>query len=96
MDRSKLTRNILIGMVLGFILGSVVHFLALAEDGMAMSLFVNGLFDAGGKIFVNSLKLLVVPLVFVSLVCGASNLSDGSSMGRIGIKPSVFICLQLP
>jgi Na+/H+-dicarboxylate symporter len=86
MDRNKLTRNILIGMVLGFILGSIVHFLALAENGIAMSFFVNGLFDVGGKVFVNSLKLLVVPLVFVSLVCGASNLSDGSSMGRIGIK----------
>jgi Na+/H+-dicarboxylate symporter len=86
MDRNKLTRNILIGMVLGFILGSAIHFISLDEDGMAMSFFVNGLFDVGGKVFVNSLKLLVVPLVFVSLVCGASNLSDGTSMGRIGIK----------
>ena len=33
-----------------------------------------------------SLKLLVVPLVFFSLACGASNLSDGSSIGRIGLK----------
>jgi len=73
-------------MTFGFVLGSVVHMIAPADDGMTMVYFINGLFDIGGKMFIASLKLLVVPLVFVSLVCGASNLSDGSSMGRIGIK----------
>jgi Na+/H+-dicarboxylate symporter len=58
----------------------------LADTNPIMVYGVNGLFDIGGKAFVASLKLLVVPLVFVSLVCGASNLSDGSSLGRIGIK----------
>ncbi|MBQ74177.1 MAG: dicarboxylate/amino acid:cation symporter [Gammaproteobacteria bacterium] len=86
MDRGKLTRNIIIGMILGFVLGSGVHMIALADDGIVMVYFIDGLFDIGGKIFIASLKLLVVPLVFVSLVCGASNLSDGSSMGRIGLK----------
>ncbi|MCH8257503.1 MAG: dicarboxylate/amino acid:cation symporter [Proteobacteria bacterium] len=86
MDRGKLTRNILIAMALGLALGSVVHMIAPADDGIAMVYFVNGLFVIGGKIFIASLKLMVVPLVFVSLVCGASNLSDGSSMGRIGLK----------
>ena len=73
-------------MALGFIIGSTIHFFDMAEEGITMAFFVNGIFDVGGKVFVNSLKLLVVPLVFVSLVCGASNLSDGSSMGRIGLK----------
>ncbi len=86
MDRGKLTRNIVIGMVLGFVLGSAAHMLVLADDGIVMVYLIDGLFDIGGKIFIASLKLLVVPLVFVSLVCGASNLSDGSSMGRIGLK----------
>ena len=53
---------------------------------MLTSFLVDGVFDFGGQIFIASLKLLVVPLVFFSLVCGASNLSDGSSMGRIGLK----------
>ena len=57
-----------------------------AEDGFITKFLVNGVFDFGGQIFIASLKLLVVPLVFFSLVCGASNLSDGSSMGRIGLK----------
>ncbi len=86
MDRSVLTRNILIGMISGILLGSVLHAIGLRDDNLLMVLLVNGLFDVGGQVFVISLKLLVVPLVFVSLVCGASNLGGGASMGRIGFK----------
>ena len=85
MNRSKLTRNILIGMVSGLFVGSFFHWISI-EDGLLTSFLVDGVFDFGGQIFIASLKLLVVPLVFFSLVCGASNLSDGSSMGRIGLK----------
>ena len=92
MEPDNLTKKILIGMMLGFVLGSTIHFFAPATGSVTMVYVVNGLLDVGGKLFIASLKLLVVPLVFVSLVCGASNLSDGSSMGRIGIKT---ICLYL-
>ena len=85
MNRTKLTRNILIGMVLGLFVGSFFHWIRV-EDGLVTNFLVDGVFDFGGQIFIASLKLLVVPLVFFSLVCGASNLSDGSSMGRIGLK----------
>jgi Na+/H+-dicarboxylate symporter len=90
MAPSNLTRNILIGMGLGIILGSIVHFLDLAEGNPVDVYLIDGLFDLGGQIFVLSLKLLVVPLVFVSLVCGASNLGAGSSMGRIGLKTIIL------
>jgi len=55
-----------------------------------MQFGINGLIDLGGQIFIVTLKLLVVPLVFVSLACGASNLSGGTSLGRIGIKTLVL------
>jgi Na+/H+-dicarboxylate symporter len=47
---------------------------------------VGGLFYIGGQVFIASLKLLVVPLVFVSLVCGAGNLAGHNNMGVIGLK----------
>jgi len=72
-------------MVAGLLVGSILHWIG-SEEGFIATYLVNGVFDVGGKIFIASLKLLVVPLVFFSLVCGASNLSDGSSMGRIGFK----------
>ncbi len=86
MDHSKLTRNIVIGMVAGILLGSVIHALSPAEDSFFWLLIVDGALDVGGKVFIISLKLLVVPLVFVSLACGASSLGSGGSMGRIGLK----------
>jgi Na+/H+-dicarboxylate symporter len=53
---------------------------------------IDGLFYVGGAIFMASLKLLVVPLVFVSLVCGIASLDDISRLGRIGGKT---LCLYL-
>ena len=47
---------------------------------------VNGMLHVGGKIFLASLKLLVVPLVFVSLTCGTASLDDIKKLGRIGGK----------
>jgi len=72
----SLTNRILIAMVAGIVTGSVLNlFTAGAEEGVGALLrlyLVEGLFDVVGQIFVASLKLLVVPLVLVSLVCGAS------------------------
>ena len=47
---------------------------------------VSGLFDSIGQIFVRSLKLLVIPLVFVSLICGVSSLGNNSRMGAVAGK----------
>ena len=44
------------------------------------------IFSLGGDIFLNLLKLLVVPLVFFSLVSGISSLSDTSTLGPISLK----------
>ncbi|MFT4719170.1 MAG: Na+/H+-dicarboxylate symporter [Candidatus Azotimanducaceae bacterium] len=86
MEHNKLTRNIIVGMVLGILLGSIIYSFGLSDEHPIMVYLVDGALDIGGKVFVISLKLLVVPLVFVSLACGASNLGDNASMGRIGAK----------
>ena len=51
-DRAALTRNILIGMVLGLVLGSGIHAMSLAADNPLLVYGVNGLIDIGGKAFV--------------------------------------------
>jgi Na+/H+-dicarboxylate symporter len=59
-----------------------------AESSWLSQVFnlILGAAHVGGTIFVNCLKMLVVPLVFVSLVCGTCSLSDPKSLGRIGGK----------
>ena len=85
-DRLALTKKIFLAMVLGLLLGSFIHYLSLDDSNFIIQFGVNGILDLGGQIFIVTLKLLVVPLVFVSLACGASNLSGGTSLGRIGFK----------
>ena len=55
-------------------------------QGFIDQYLVGGLFDVIGRIFVASLKMLVVPLVFVSLVCGAAALGSNARMGRIAMR----------
>ena len=49
-------------------------------------MLVDDLLNTGGKLFINLLRMLVVPVVFVSLVCGISSLQNIKTLGRIGIK----------
>ncbi|QIB66028.1 dicarboxylate/amino acid:cation symporter [Kineobactrum salinum] len=92
----SLTNRILIAMVAGILMGSllnlVLHSSALGETyrGLINDYLVYGLFDVVGRIFIASLKLLVVPLVLVSLICGASSLGDSARMGPIAVKTLLF------
>jgi len=86
-----LTYRILWGMGLGLVIGLLLHALVGIDSLPWLQAFiqnslVDGLFDLVGQIFVISLKLLVVPLVFVSLVCGCSALGHQSRMGVMAIK----------
>jgi Na+/H+-dicarboxylate symporter len=92
----SLTARILIAMVGGILLGSLLNLLlhsgGIAESirGLLENYLINGLFDLVGRIFIASLKLLVVPLVMVSLICGSSSLGDSARMGPIAGKTLVL------
>ncbi len=80
----SLTMKILLGMFLGLVTG--VTFNLNGIDGAFSSFFVDEFFHVVGKVFLALLKLLVVPLVFVSLVCGTAALDDVRKLGRVGGK----------
>ncbi|KOO15193.1 sodium:dicarboxylate symporter [Vibrio xuii] len=85
----SLTGRVIFGMIAGILTGFAIRSL-FADNGFVDAYIVNGLFEVGGQIFVASLKMLVVPLVFVSLVCGTSSLKDLSTLGRMGGKTLAF------
>ncbi|GAB3519635.1 MULTISPECIES: dicarboxylate/amino acid:cation symporter [Photobacterium] len=87
--KMSLTGRVILGMLLGILTGFAIRSL-FAETSFVHEYLVNGLFDVGGAIFIASLKMLVVPLVFVSLVCGTSTLNDISTLGRLGGKTLLF------
>ncbi|WP_051086858.1 dicarboxylate/amino acid:cation symporter [Psychrobacter lutiphocae] len=89
--RMSLTGKILVAMVLGITLGIIFNYTGLnADGGFVNTYLVNGLFAIIGKLFVNSLKMLVVPLVFISLICGVCGIGDIRLLGRIGGKTFVM------
>ncbi len=84
----QLSSKILIGMAAGVATGAVLNVMADAGGFYAnlSAWLVNSVFDVVGSIFVASLKLLVVPLVFVSLVCGSSAMGVNTRMGMMAVK----------
>ncbi|HSH08958.1 MAG TPA: cation:dicarboxylase symporter family transporter, partial [Oceanipulchritudo sp.] len=88
--KHRLTIQILIGMGLGVLTGLGCNLFIGAFDGTAGAVLMNygveGLFRLLGQGFLALLQVLVVPLVFVSLVCGTAALDDVRRLGRIGIR----------
>lgn len=90
----SLTKRIILAMVLGIVVGAVIHLIpGLDESHTLYRVIVSGLFDAVGQMFISSLMLLVVPLVFVSLVCGSATLGADSRMGIMALKTLGFYLL---
>ena len=89
---TNLTRNIIIGLFLGFAVGSFLFYTNVVPSsvGQFIELYI---FKMGGEIFMNLLKLLVVPLVFFSLVTGISSLGNSQSLGSLTIKTVGFYLL---
>lgn len=85
----SLTARIVLGMFAGILIGAIIQF-GFGANQFVNDYIVEGLFLVGGKVFVNSLKMLVVPLVLVSLICGTCSLSDPSKLGRLGGKSIVL------
>ncbi len=88
----NLTRNILIGLILGFVVGSFLFYTDFLPSQID-DLIEKYIFNLGGDIFMNLLKLLVVPLVFFSLVSGISSLGREQSLGKLTFKTVGFYLL---
>ncbi len=72
-----LWKKILVGMVLGVIAGTLM-----GPDAELLKPI--------GTLFINAIKMLIVPLVFCSLVVGVTSMQDTRKMGRIGLKSVVL------
>lgn len=81
---SSLTRNILLALVAGMLAGLALG--PVQDVPLVQQLVIDGALEVIGKIFIAALKMLVVPLVIVSLIGGVTSLGDLKALGRIGAK----------
>ncbi len=87
----NLTIKIFVAIGLGIVFGM---FLNMLEPSTFKDDFIlGGILKLLGTGFLNLIKMLVVPLVFTSLVCGASSMDDVKKLGRIGGKTLGFYML---
>lgn len=76
-----LWQKIVIGMILGIAVGIIF-----GDDATMLKPI--------GSLFVNTIKMLIVPLVFCSIIVGITSMQDTSKMGRIGFKAVMFYLLS--
>ena len=88
----NLTSRIILAMLLATIGGISLKFfndggyLGSFAELILVDFFTEGVLDIIGQIFIASLRLVIVPLVFFSLVCGVVSISSTSRLGSISIK----------
>ncbi|MCA0972559.1 dicarboxylate/amino acid:cation symporter [Halobacillus litoralis] len=82
----KLTGKILLGLLLGAVVGIALHTFA-PQWFTTLDTYI---FGPLGTIFLNLIKMLVVPIVFFSITLGTASLGDPKKLGRIGGKTIGF------
>lgn len=85
----SLTSKIFIGLIAGVICG-VVFNLFVPASYVRDTIIIDGICYVIGNGFIKLMKMLVVPLVFCSLVCGASAIGDTKTLGKVGGKTIAF------
>jgi len=83
MKKLALHWKIIIGMVLGIIFGFIMNSYDVQQ-------FVTDWIAPFGKIFINLLKLIAVPLILASLIKGISDLKDISKIRDMGLRTIVI------
>ena len=82
--RPSLTTWILISLVTGIVVGLLIS--AVSPEGSPFDQYVTeGLFYVLGQWFIRLMQMLVIPLVFCSIVCGAAAMADPKLLGKVGI-----------
>ena len=90
--KMSMTTKIMVYMGFGLVVGSFIN--AFASDiAFVQDYLVNGLFHVVGALFINALKMLVVPLVTFSLICGICGIGDVGMLGRVGVKAFLLFML---
>lgn len=84
-----LTSRIFIGLIGGLILGVILN-LFVPSSYFRDTILVDGIFYVIGNGFIRLMKMLVVPLVFCSLVCGSASIGDTKALGKVGGKTIAF------
>jgi proton glutamate symport protein len=83
--RLKLYWQILIALVLAVVAGLLTG----TQAGLFGVSFYS-VFDLGGKLFLNALRMLIVPLIVSSIIVGIAGIGGSQNLGRLGVKTILY------
>ncbi len=79
-----------IALLMGFLVGVCARLLG--PHGFPTEAFGESV-GLVGDIFLRLLKMVIIPLIFTSLVCGVASLGDAKSVGRVGLRTVLYYTL---
>ena len=85
MGKLKLHWQILIAIGLAALAG-----IWTTPETSLLGLPVLGVYDFMGTMFLNALRMLIVPLIMSSIISGVAGLGSGSDLGRLGLKTAAY------
>ena len=89
-----LTTLIFIALIAGAITGIIINY-CIPSNKIVDDFIVSGLFYVVGQGFIRLMRMLVVPLVFCSIVCGSMAVGDTKKLGSVGLKTMLYVSLML-
>jgi Na+/H+-dicarboxylate symporter len=92
MPKLELHWQILIAIIFAAIIGGIL-FNAYEATGVEQTLFgvrYLAIFDYIGTIFLNALKMIIVPLIMSSIIVGVAGIGSGGNLGALGGKTLLF------
>ena len=84
-----LTTKIFMALILGAMFGIILHY-AVPSSHIKDDILVEGVLYIVGQGFIRLMKMLVVPLVFCSIVCGSMSIGDTKKLGTVGVRTLAF------
>jgi Na+/H+-dicarboxylate symporter len=92
MKKIELHWQILIAIVLAGISGWVVNSAIASgiEDPTVLGVSVIAFFEYVGSLFLNALKMIIVPLIMSSIIIGVAGIGSGGNLGALGGRTLVF------
>lgn len=90
MLKLKLHWQILIAIGVAFVLGGAVN----ASQGAEWGARILAVCEFLGTFFLNALKMIIIPLVLSSIICGVAGMGKGANLGRLGAKTVGFYALS--
>lgn len=85
MPQLKLHWQIVIALVLAVVAGSMVN-----ADTTVLGIHILSVFNFIGQLFLNALKMIIVPLIVASIITGMAGASKSEGFGRLGGKTLLY------